>query len=143
MFAVHHLHHYTCYCNYTNVIIIQAMALLRAVGMKLEVVRLGVHAWTTALHRYINTPDQVPGQDLPRKQWTTFNRLRTGVGRFGALMKKWGLKSTSACECGVLEQTVDHIIDDCPHHRPPNGEQGLINLDDGTRSWLASTELSI
>ena len=97
----------------------------------------------TRLHRYINTPDQVQGQDLPRKQWTTLNRLRTGVGRFGASMKKWGLRSTSACECGVPEQTVDHIINDCPHFRPPNGEQGLADLDDGTRTWLASTELSI
>ena len=41
-------------------------------------------------------------------------------------MKKWGLRSTSACECGVPEQTVDHIINDCPHFRPPNREQGLI-----------------
>ena len=97
----------------------------------------------TRLHTYVNTSYQFRGQDLLCKQWTTLNHLRTGVGRFGASLKKWGLKSTSACECGVPELTVDHIIDDCPHHRPPNREQGLADLDDGTRTWLASTKLSI
>ena len=38
------------------------------------------------LHSFINTPDHVPGQDLPRRQWTTYNRIRTGVGRFSEAM---------------------------------------------------------
>ena len=95
------------------------------------------------LHSFINTPDHVPGQDLPRRQWTTYNRIRTGVGRFGEAMKRWGLKSTSECECGAQNQSVQHIMDDCTMHRPPNGERGLTDLDEDTRIWLASTSLEI
>ena len=51
----------------------------------------------------------VKGEDLGRKQWTTLNRLRTGVGRCKASMKKWGLADSAACECGEPEQTADHI----------------------------------
>ena len=95
------------------------------------------------LHSFINTPDHVPGQDLPRRQWTTYNRIRTGVGRFGEAMKRWGLKSTSECKCGAPNQSVQHIMDDCTMHRPPNGERGLTDLDEDTRIWLASTSLEI
>ena len=89
------------------------------------------------VHSFINTPDHVPVQDLPRRQWTTYNRIRTGVGRFGEAMKRWGLKSTSECECGAPNQSVQHIMDDCTMHRPPNGERGLTDLDEDTRIWLA------
>ena len=80
---------------------------------------------------------------VPRRQWTTYNRIRTGVGRFGEAMKRWGLKSTSECECGAPNQSVQHIMDDCTMHRPPNGERGLTDLDEDTRIWLASTSLEI
>ena len=85
----------------------------------------------------------VPGLDLPRKQWTTLNRLRTGVGRFSSSMLKWGLKDSSVCECGAPEQTVDHILDVCPQHRPPSGREGIVSLDEDTRAWLTSTGLEI
>ena len=50
-------------------------------------------------------------------------------------MKRWGLKSTSECECGAPNQSVQHIMDDCTMHRPPNGERGLTDLDEDTRIW--------
>ena len=95
------------------------------------------------LHNFIRDPHSVPGLDLPRKQWTTLNRLRTGVGRFSSSMLKWGLKDSSVCECGAPEQTVDHILDVCPQHRPPSGREGIVSLDEDTRAWLASTGLEI
>ena len=72
----------------------------------------------TRVHRYVSDPGEgVKREDLSRKQWTTLNRLRTGVGRYKASMKKWGLADSAACECGEPEQTADHTINSCPLHR--------------------------
>ena len=95
------------------------------------------------LHHFIEDPTDVPGQDLPRKDWTTLNRLRTGVGRFGASMQRWGLKDNAHCECGEPSQTVEHVMTSCPTYRPPNGDQGLKDLDKETLDWLTATELKV
>lgn len=82
------------------------------------------------------------GDDLPRRQWTTLNRLRSGVGRFNAAMQRWGLADSAACECGDPEQTADHIINTCPRYRPPS-EAGLYDLGPEMLAWLDSTELDV
>jgi len=48
-------------------------------------------------------------------------------------------KSGAACECGAEEQTVDHVILQCPIHRSPHGLHGLTVLDDETIQWLLNT----
>ncbi|KAL0962490.1 hypothetical protein UPYG_G00340690 [Umbra pygmaea] len=95
------------------------------------------------LHLYVEDSTDVPGRLLPRKQWTILNRLRTGVGCFGAAMMKWGIVDSARCECGDPLQTVEHILTSCPIYRPPHGERGLIELDHRTLVWLASTELKV
>ena len=72
----------------------------------------------------------------------SINRLRTGVGRYRAAMKKWGLADSAACECGEPEQTAEHIINSCQLHRPPS-EAGLFEVGPLTRAWLQLTELTI
>ena len=59
-------------------------------------------------------PTDVPGQHVPRKEWTTLNRLRTGVGRFGAAMQKWGLTDSAHCECGDPLHTVEQLMAQIP-----------------------------
>ena len=76
-----------------------------------------------------------PGADLPRKDWVTLNRLRTGVGRFNANMYRWGLCPSAACMCGAKEQTAEHIIYECPTLRPP-GNVDLTTPNPTTASWL-------
>ena len=80
---------------------------------------------------------------LPRAAWVKLNRLRTGVGRFHSSMHKWGLAPSPNCECGVSEQTTDHVLTACPIHRAPHGARGLTVLDDETRCWLNNTTVSI
>jgi len=77
---------------------------------------------------------------LPRRAWVQLNRLRAGVGRFRSCLYKWGMASSAACEseCGA-EQTVDHVVLQCPIHRPPHGLHSLTVLDDETTEWLLNT----
>jgi len=76
---------------------------------------------------------------LPREAWVRLNRLRTGVRRFRSCLHKWGMASSAACECGAEEQTVEHVVLQCPIHRSPHGLHGLTVLDDETIEWLLNT----
>ncbi|XP_076802233.1 uncharacterized protein LOC143446472 isoform X2 [Clavelina lepadiformis] len=58
-------------------------------------------------------------------------------------MHKWGLAPSSGCKCGATEQTEDHVINDCPIHRPPHGVRGLKRLDEDTITWLMTSCLEI
>ena len=58
----------------------------------------------SALGVYIPRVSQRPiGMSLTRTAWVKLNRLRTGVGRFGWSMHRWGLASLAKCECGASE----------------------------------------
>ena len=82
----------------------------------------------TRLHRHVLDPGEgVKGEDPSRKYRTTLNRLRTGIFRYRASMKKWGLVDSAACECGEPEQIAGHITISCPLHRPPS-EAGLFEV---------------
>ena len=83
------------------------------------------------------------GMSLTRTASVELNRLRTGVGRFGSSMHKWGLASSAKCECGANEQTADQIISTCPTHRVPRGIMDQTVSNDETRCWLNSITASI
>jgi len=46
-------------------------------------------------------------------------------------------------QCGAEEQTVDHVVLQCPIDRPPHGLHGLTVLDDETTEWLLNICLEI
>ena len=77
-----------------------------------------------------------PGFDLPWKLWVTLNRLRAGVGRFGAEMHKWGFRTLASCACGAATQNAEHILFDCNLLLPPNTVKNLTNVIDDTKNWL-------
>ena len=60
-----------------------------------------------------------PGSDLPRKLWVTLNRLRAGVGRFGAEMHKWGHRTSASCACGADTQNAEHLVHLTPSRTSP------------------------
>jgi len=58
---------------------------------------------------------------------------------FPLLLVQTGMAPSAACECGTEEQTVDHVVLQCPIHRPPPGLHGLTVLGDETTEWLLNT----
>jgi len=52
------------------------------------------------------------------------------------ILNKWGIVPSAACECGAEEQTVDHVVLQCPIHRFPHKLHGVTVLDDETAQWL-------
>jgi len=76
---------------------------------------------------------------LPSRPWARLNRFRTGVGRFRSCLYKRGMAPSAACVCGAEEQTVNHVVLQCPIHRPTHGLHGLTVLDDETTELLLNT----
>merc|ERR1712018_308556 len=78
-----------------------------------------INEWTQ-WDNYQNNAIQAPrealpsGTDLPRKDWVTLNRARAKVGKTASTLHKWKLSPTSECPCGDPEQTMQHILTDCP-----------------------------
>ena len=71
------------------------------------------------LQPYIQDWSNKPlGQGLPRKAWFLLNRLRTGIGKFGDSMVKWGFGDDNLCQCEE-PQTAYHIVNDCKSTGPP------------------------
>jgi len=82
-----------------------------------------------------------PGMTLPRTAWVRRNCLRTGseVSAPSCTNGVYEVASSAACECGAQEPTVDHVVLQCPIHRPPHGLHGLKVLDDETTELLLNT----
>ena len=50
----------------------------------------------------------------PRHEQTTIFRLRTGHCGLRAHLKRIGVMNSALCDCKEAEQTVHHIVQDCP-----------------------------
>ena len=81
---------------------------------------------------------------LPRLDGVRLNCLCTGVGRFLSFMHKWGLASTSLCECSALDQTAAHAILECSLHHAPEDTMNcwsrMMRLYGGPATLLPTSE---
>lgn len=69
--------------------------------------------------------------NLPRYTWSTLNRLRTGHGRCGYLLHKWGFQDYPLCDCENGEQTINHIV---VEYQRRNFKKGFEGLRQSTKS---------
>lgn len=93
-------------------------------------------------HSLIAVPSvRPPGFDLPRLLWSTLNRFRTGQGRCAATLAHWGQCSDSSCNCGAPQQTMNHIVNECPFTAFPGGLEALHLADEEAVHWLRTVSI--
>lgn len=51
--------------------------------------------------------------DLSRHEWFIQNRLKTNHGRCADMMYRWKLRDSPECDCGAVNQTINHITTEC------------------------------
>jgi hypothetical protein len=56
-----------------------------------------------------------PGFTTQRRVWCLLNRFRTDVGNSAYYRNKWGWCESAACGCGEPEQTIRHMVLECPN----------------------------
>jgi len=86
---------------------------------------------------------QPPGFNLTRRQWIVLNRLRTGHGRTGLMMHRWGLSPTPQCDCGHHTQSARHTVEECPTRAFPGGLTELNKVTKDGFNWLEKLDINM
>lgn len=89
-----------------------------------------------------NPETRIPGFDLPRKLWSTLNRIRTEQGRSKSLLHTWGMEQSPFCPCGI-EQTIKHIVEECPITKFEGGIPKLHDTKIEAINWLINLEIPL
>lgn len=55
----------------------------------------------------------------------------------------WNMKDSTCCDCGEIDQTMMHIVNDCPIRKFVGGIEGLNRLDEGAVEWLLNLDLNL
>ena len=82
-------------------------------------------------HPLLISKEPPHGFNLPRKLWVRLNRIRTGHGRSGSALYRWGMRSNPECECGAASQTMGHITYECPLTALSWNKRRLVARDTG------------
>ena len=89
-------------------------------------------------HHLIEDPTvKVPGFDLSRQLWCKLNRIRTGHGRCNSMLSKWNVVPSPYCSnCNNVEETISHIVQECPLTKFNDGFDGLHEVTPDALDWL-------
>lgn len=104
-------------------------------------------AWTQSAVfncELIDDPANVPGGfNLERKIWVKLNRLRTGHGKCNHCLARWGSGSPE-CDCGGVDQTMAHIVLNCPLRQFQGSFLELSNAESRRAiDWLLNLDLEL
>ena len=84
----------------------------------------------------VDPTEKVKGFDLPRRVWSTINRLRTGHGRCNYMLHKWNPLINPSCICGCPAETITHIVTECPRTILDGGFQAIHQVSSEVREWI-------
>lgn len=94
-------------------------------------------------HQVLNVNETPSGFDLPRNTWSKLNRVRTGHGRCGDSLFKWGIKQSPQCDCQNGIQTVRHISTECPNRAYPGPLSDFVGLPIEAIHWLNGLDIAL
>lgn len=86
---------------------------------------------------------QPPGFNLPRKIWTSLNRIRTQHGRCNSWKHKWKITNNPYCDCSDVPQTVLHITTKCPLRRFSGTIKDIHEASDEAVSWITKLDIQL
>jgi hypothetical protein len=76
-----------------------------------------------------------------RHEWVLLSRFRTTQGRCASLMHRWGYVDSPVCECVADQQTMSHIVNECPIRRFNGGLIELSEADPNAISFLENLDM--
>ena len=72
-----------------------------------------------------------------RRTWVSVNRIRTRTAKVATNLQQWKMATSSACKhCGHPEQTLEHLVNDCPVTNFPGGFGSIHQIGPEVESWL-------
>lgn len=86
---------------------------------------------------------QPAGFNLPRRLWSSLNRVRTNHGRCAYMKHKWGLSERPDCDCGHPAQTIQHIVSDCPLRKFDGTIRDLHGANQNAVTWLSNLDIQL
>ena len=100
-------------------------------------VYLAVQSAVSGTKPHLLLPGTDPINRLARHEQTAIFRLRTGHCGLRAHLKRIGIMDSALCDCKEAEQTVHHILQDCPIWRKQRHQ--LWPQDESTTNKLWGT----
>jgi len=91
----------------------------------------------------VNPTQPLESFKLPRQEWVSLNRIRTGHGRCGYFMHQWKLWDNPACDCGNATQTIQHIVSDCPKRKFEGKMSDFFRLTSEALNWIATLNIRL
>ena len=84
---------------------------------------------------------QDPIRQLERHHQTIIFRLRTGHCCLRSHLKRIGVSDTPTCECGLSDETPDHILQSCPRFSRERREMWPEAAGVKTKLWGSAADL--
>lgn len=88
-------------------------------------------------HLIVNPTVKPNGFSLPRREWCNLNRIRVDHGVCNKSLNQWGIADSPLCDkCNAAEQTVYHIVQECPATRYEGSLNEIHQLTPEAIEWL-------
>jgi len=83
------------------------------------------------------------GLEIDRKNWTQLYRIRTNHGPCNHILNKWNPTTDPSCDCGHPDQTIHHIVNECPNRKFDGGLREINELTDYAIRWIRELDLKL